>query len=49
MKYLANKGISKIYSLRYEEFIALNTHMIQNNILNIKNLEQRISKLEKKN
>lgn len=48
MKYLANKGISKIYSLRYEEFIALNTHMIQNNILNIKNLEQRISELEKR-
>lgn len=45
--YLVKNGFSKMYTLVYEEFIALNTHMIQNNILNIKNLEQRISALEK--
>lgn len=46
MKYLANKGISKIYSLRYEEFIALNTHMIQNLYKMVDKQNKEIEKLK---
>lgn len=36
----------KLYSLRYEEFIALNTHMIQKQQKRIDELEDKVSKLE---
>ncbi len=36
-----------IYSLRYEEFIALNTAVIQRQQAQIDSLEERIAKLEK--
>lgn len=35
------------YSLRYDEFIALNTHMIQSCLNKLETLESRIEKLEK--
>ena len=35
------------YSLRYDEFIALNTHMIQSCLNKLETLEIRIEKLEK--
>lgn len=35
-----------VYALRYEEFIALNTHMIQKLMGRVEELEQRVSELE---
>lgn len=57
-KIALTKGLKKIYSLRYEEFISLNTAMIQEMIKNLANLksvynkkiedlENRINQLEK--
>lgn len=45
----ANKiHYDKLYSLRYEEFIALNTHMIQKAYAIIEEQQTRINELEKK-
>lgn len=44
--YLESRGINKIYTLRYEEFIALNTKMIQKCMKKIDELENRIKELE---
>ena len=43
---LLNKGIKEIYSLRYEEFIALNTHMIQKQQTEIDSLKKEIQELK---
>ena len=49
-----NGNVQYIYSLRYDEFIALNTHMIQHTIGKVekleqenKDLKQRVEKIEK--
>ena len=38
--------IKEIYSLRYEEFIALNTHMIQKQQTEIDSLKKEIQELK---
>ena len=48
MVHAYNKGLDKIYSLRYEEFIALNTKMIQMLQEENKELKERLYTLESK-
>ena len=43
---LVDKGITEMHLLRMEEFIALNTHMLQKAHARIAKLEERIKKLE---
>lgn len=45
MNYAYSKGLDKIYSLRYEEFIALNTKMIQQQQQRIDDLENEVAEL----
>lgn len=45
---LIDKGLSEMHLLRMEEFIALNTHMLQKAYKKIEALEQKVSVLEKK-
>ena len=42
MSYAYHKGLKEIHSLRYEEFISLNSKMIQNNIKEIERLNKLI-------
>lgn len=46
MNYAYNKGLKQIYSLRYEEFIGLNTHMTQRLNKIVDEQQERISTLE---
>ena len=39
----------ELYSLRYEEFIALNTHMIQKLMAQVQSLENEIEELKRGN
>ena len=40
--------LDELYSLRYEEFIALNTHMIQKLYKRIESLETQVSELKER-
>ena len=44
MKYIDSESNEEKYALRYEEFIALNTHMIQKLYKRIEELEKLIKK-----
>ena len=46
VNFLVDKGISEMHLLRMEEFISLNTHMLQNAYKRIEELEKRIKTLE---